>query len=80
MSQLVRSLAVLGALGLTAAAATIRQIARSPAVRRRIADLGPDDHATLLAANLSTIADDLERGAIASLSPNRLAVRDLPIR
>jgi len=33
-----------------------------------------------LLANLPTIAEDLERGMVVSLSPTRLAVRDLPIR
>lgn len=30
-------------------------------------------------ANLPTVSDDLESGAVVSLSPTRLAVRDLPI-
>lgn len=47
---------------------------------RHVAELGPDDHAALLIANLPQITEDLDRGAIASLSPTRLAVRDLPIR
>lgn len=46
----------------------------------RVAELGPDDHATLLVANLPSVVEDLERGAIVSLSPTRLAVRDLPLR
>jgi predicted nuclease of predicted toxin-antitoxin system len=46
---------------------------------RHVAEFPPDDHIKLLAANLPAIAEDLERGAIASLSPVRLAVRDLPI-
>ncbi|MDZ7680022.1 MAG: DUF5615 family PIN-like protein [Acidimicrobiales bacterium] len=47
---------------------------------RQVAELGPDAHVDLLLANLPTIAGDLERGVIVSLSPIRLAVRDLPIR
>lgn len=47
---------------------------------RHVAELAPKDHLRLLRANLHQIADDLDRGAIASLSPTRLAVRDLPIR
>ena len=47
---------------------------------RHVAELGPDDHAQLLLANLPTIAVDLERGVVVSLSPTRLAIRDLPIR
>ncbi|MFN7147847.1 MAG: DUF5615 family PIN-like protein [Microthrixaceae bacterium] len=56
--------------------------AKSPSVihLRRVAELGPDEHAKLLLANLPTITDDLERGAIVSMSPTRLAIRDLPIR
>lgn len=56
--------------------------ATSPSVvhLRHVAELGPDHHLALLAANLPQLTEDLERGAIASLSPTRLAVRDLPIR
>jgi len=46
---------------------------------RHVAELTPDVHLALLVANLLSIRADLERGAIASLSPNRLAIRDLPI-
>jgi predicted nuclease of predicted toxin-antitoxin system len=56
--------------------------ATSPSVvhLRHVSELPPDAHVELLAANLPRIADDLGRGAIASLSPSRLAVRDLPLR
>jgi len=56
--------------------------ATSPSVvqLRHVAELAPDAHIELLVENLSTIREDLERGAIASLSPGRLAVRDLPLR
>lgn len=47
---------------------------------RHVAELAADDHAQLLLANLATIAVDLERGVVVSLSPTRLAIRDLPIR
>ena len=47
---------------------------------RHVNDLPPRAQAALLVANLPTVALDLERGAIVSLSPGRLAVRDLPIR
>lgn len=47
---------------------------------RDVAERGPDEHLALLVANLPQIAADLEAGAIASLSPARLSVRDLPIR
>jgi predicted nuclease of predicted toxin-antitoxin system len=39
----------------------------------------PAEQAELLAANLPTIDDALQEGAIASLSPQRLRVRPLPI-
>lgn len=56
--------------------------ATSPSVvqLRHVAELAPEDHVALLGANLPQIAEDLDRGAIASMSPTRLAVRDLPIR
>jgi hypothetical protein len=59
-----------------------RRRASSPSVvhLRNIAELLPETHVALLAANLAAIAEDLDRGAIASLSPTRLAVRDLPLR
>ncbi len=46
---------------------------------RHVAERPPEDHLALLVANLPTIEEDLGRGAIASLSPSRLAVRDLPL-
>lgn len=46
---------------------------------RGVAELAPDAHATLLIANLPAVTPDLERGAVVSLSPTRLAVRTLPI-
>jgi predicted nuclease of predicted toxin-antitoxin system len=56
--------------------------ATSPSVvhLRHVAELLPEDHLALLVANLPKITEDLERGAIASRSPSRLAVRDLPLR
>ena len=56
--------------------------AQSPSVihLRHVTELRPDGHAKLLPANLPTITDDLESGVVASLSPTRLAIRDLPIR
>lgn len=47
---------------------------------RHVAEMLPADHLGLLIANLPQVADELERGAIVSLSPTRLAVRQLPIR
>jgi predicted nuclease of predicted toxin-antitoxin system len=39
----------------------------------------PSEQAELLVANLPLIAEDLEKGAIASLTRDRLRVRELPI-
>jgi predicted nuclease of predicted toxin-antitoxin system len=54
---------------------------KSPSVvhLRGVDKLTPADHSALLIANLPQIIEDLEEGAIVSLSPTRLAVRDLPI-
>ncbi len=41
--------------------------------------LRPTEQAELIAANLSQIAEDLEKGAIVSLTRDRLRVRELPI-
>lgn len=46
---------------------------------RHISERSVDEHIAILFANLPTVLDDLDRGAIVSLSPTRLAVRDLPI-
>lgn len=46
---------------------------------RGVNELAPDDHATLLTANLPTVLDDLETGAIVSLGPDHLRVRSLPL-
>jgi len=56
--------------------------ATSPSVvhLRHVAELVAEVHTKLLVANLPHIAEDLDRGAIVSLSPTRLAVRDLPLR
>ena len=55
--------------------------ARGPSVvlLRSADDLASDDQATLLAANLPTMTDDLARGAVVVLSRRRIRVRDLPI-
>lgn len=47
---------------------------------RHVAELGPDAHVELLLSNLPAIIEELERGVVVSLSPTRLAIRDLPIR
>jgi len=47
---------------------------------RHVAELRNEVQASLLLSNLPLITDDLERGAVVSLSPDRLAVRDLPLK
>jgi len=56
--------------------------ATSPSVvhLRHIAELAPAAQAALLVANLPGLVPELEKGVIASLAPNRLRLRDLPIR
>ncbi len=55
-------------------------LATPSVVLLRSADhMRPAEQAELLAANLPAIADALEEGAIASLSPQRLRVRSLPV-
>lgn len=46
---------------------------------RHLSERSVDEHIDMLVANLPSVIDDLGRGAIVSLSPTRLAVRDLPI-
>ncbi len=46
---------------------------------RGVADQPPDLHAALLIENLPAIEDALTKGAIVSLSPTRIRIRDLPI-
>lgn len=47
---------------------------------RGVAELPPATHLQLLIDNLPAVAQDLDSGAVVSLSPTRLAVRRLPIR
>jgi hypothetical protein len=47
---------------------------------RHVNELTVEQHSELLAANLPTVRDDLLRGAIVSLAPTRMAVRQLPLR
>ena len=57
-----------------------RRTARlSVVLLRHVAELRPDAHAELLAANLPAVMDELQRGAVVSLSPSRLSIRRLPI-
>ena len=55
--------------------------ASSPSVvlLRGVSDLTPDDHADLIASNLPSVATALEAGAIVTITPSRVRVRDLPI-
>ena len=46
---------------------------------RHINELTVGEQAALLVANLPTVLEDLEYGAIVSLSPTRMAVRRLPV-
>lgn len=46
---------------------------------RQVADQTPDVHISLLLANLPSIEEALHTGAVVSLSPTRLSIRDLPI-
>ncbi|MGL5818203.1 MAG: DUF5615 family PIN-like protein [Phycicoccus sp.] len=46
---------------------------------RHVNDVRPPEQAALLVANLPDVAAALDTGAIVSLSPHRLAVRDLPL-
>lgn len=47
---------------------------------RNVAELPPAAHLQLLVDNLPAVTEDLDSGAVVSLSPSRLAVRRLPIR
>ena len=47
---------------------------------RRVSELSPDEHAQLLVSYSPALIEDLDRGVVVSLSPTRLAIRDLPIR
>lgn len=47
---------------------------------RYVAEFGVEAHTALLVANLPGVENRLTAGAIASLSPGRLSVRELPIR
>lgn len=59
--------------------ATRRASRPSVVLLRHITNLPRHHHSDLLLANLPTVSDALDQGAIVSLSPTRLTVRDLPI-
>jgi hypothetical protein len=56
-----------------------REVSPSVIQLRHVNELEPTEHADLLLAHLPVIIEDLERGVVVSLSPIRLAIRDLPI-
>ena len=63
-----------------AALLALRNATRPSVVHLRgIADRPPAVHLSLLVDNLASITEDLEAGAVVSLSPTRLALRRLPI-
>ena len=53
--------------------------APSVVLLRHVTSIRPSEQTALLVANLPSVSKELEAGAIVSLSPTRLAVRDLPI-
>jgi predicted nuclease of predicted toxin-antitoxin system len=60
--------------------AASRGSTRPSVVLLRSADrLTPDEQAVLLAANLPTVAADLEAGAIVTIARGRMRIRPLPI-
>lgn len=46
---------------------------------RAVNELSPAEHAALVLTNLPAVADELRQGAIVSLGPDRLRVRNLPL-
>ena len=56
--------------------------ASSPSVvlLRGVAEEPPGTHADLLIANLASLSEALDAGAIATITPSRVRVRDLPIQ
>lgn len=56
-----------------------RAMTPSVVLLRHVTDLAPSAQSALLKANLPSVTPELEAGAVVSLSPTRLAVRDLPI-
>lgn len=51
----------------------------SVVLTRELSTLPPDDLARLLAANLPSVAEALEAGAIVALTPSAIRVRRLPL-
>lgn len=56
-----------------------RETTPSVVLLRHVSELPSQRHGALLVANLPAVLDDLDNGAIVSLSPARLRVRRLPI-
>lgn len=59
--------------------ASRRSARPSVVLLRQVAELPTTAHGDLLIANLPAVISDLDRGAVVSMSPTRLAVRRLPI-
>ncbi|WP_419552284.1 DUF5615 family PIN-like protein [Candidatus Poriferisodalis sp.] len=56
-----------------------RSVSPSVIHLRGVSHQSPDAHAALLVESLPVLAEALEAGAVVSLSPTRIRVRDLPI-
>ncbi len=56
-----------------------RETTPSVLLLRHVNELSSRRHGALVVVNLPTVIDDLESGAIVSLSPTRMRVRRLPI-
>lgn len=61
-------------------AALRRATSPSVVLLRGVSELSPAEHAQLLLDNLPAVHPDLDAGAVVSLSPTYMRVRDLPIR
>ena len=46
---------------------------------RGVSEPSPDDQTDLIMANLPNVASSLDAGAIVTITPSRVRIRDLPI-